>query len=103
MRLPDANVAARYAALEGGQTGRLPDAAGRSLCPPKPSDQLWCFLTENSRRIISLLRSLMRWGLACVRSKREQIQLIFAEHHDMVEALASDRSDQPFNMTILPW
>jgi hypothetical protein len=26
----------------------------------------------------------------------------FAEHHDMVEALASDRADQPFNMTILP-
>ena len=30
-------------------------------------------------------------------------QVTFAEHHDMVEALASDRSDQPFNMTVLPW
>ena len=26
----------------------------------------------------------------------------FPQHHDMVEALASDRADQPFNMTILP-
>jgi hypothetical protein len=26
---------------------------------------------------------------------------IFAEDHDMVETLASDRSDQPFNMTVL--
>jgi hypothetical protein len=26
----------------------------------------------------------------------------FAHHHDMVKALASDRSDQPFNMTVLP-
>jgi hypothetical protein len=30
-------------------------------------------------------------------------QVTFAEHHDMVDALASDRSDQPFNMTVLPW
>jgi hypothetical protein len=26
----------------------------------------------------------------------------FPRRHDMVEALASDRSDQPFNMTVLP-
>jgi hypothetical protein len=26
----------------------------------------------------------------------------FPQHHDMVEALASDRADQPFNMTVLP-
>ena len=26
----------------------------------------------------------------------------FAHHHDMVEALASDRSDQPFDVTVLP-
>ena len=25
------------------------------------------------------------------------------QRHDMVETLASDRSDQPFNMTVLPW
>jgi hypothetical protein len=27
----------------------------------------------------------------------------FPEHHDMVEVLTSDRSNQPFNMTVLPW
>src|SRR5580692_11571398 len=27
----------------------------------------------------------------------------FTEYHDMVEAFASDRSNQPFNMTVLPW
>ena len=26
----------------------------------------------------------------------------FTQHHDMVEALASDRADQPGNMTVLP-
>src|SRR5271169_2495999 len=26
----------------------------------------------------------------------------FPQHHDMVEALSSDRADQPFNMTVLP-
>jgi DNA-binding NarL/FixJ family response regulator len=26
----------------------------------------------------------------------------FPQHHDMVEALASDRANQPFNMTVLP-
>src|ERR1700761_6356 len=26
----------------------------------------------------------------------------FPEHHDMVEAFALDRSDQPFNITVLP-
>jgi hypothetical protein len=29
-------------------------------------------------------------------------KVTFAEHHDMVEALAADRSNQPFNMTVLP-
>jgi len=29
-------------------------------------------------------------------------QVRFPEHHDMVEAFASDLSDQPFSMTILP-
>src|SRR5262249_39877096 len=27
----------------------------------------------------------------------------FPQYHDMVEALASDRANQPFNMTVLPW
>src|SRR5215472_14318921 len=34
---------------------------------------------------------------------QQMAQVTFAEHHDMIEALASDRSDQPFNMTVLPW
>src|SRR5690348_2364385 len=29
-------------------------------------------------------------------------KVTFAEHHDVVETLASDRSDQPFNVTVLP-
>ena len=27
---------------------------------------------------------------------------LFPEHHDMVEGFTSHRSDQPFNMTVLP-
>ena len=30
-------------------------------------------------------------------------KVAFSEHHDMVEAFASDRSNQPFHMTVLPW
>ena len=26
-----------------------------------------------------------------------------AEHHDMIKTFALDRTDQPFNMSILPW
>ena len=26
-----------------------------------------------------------------------------AEHHDMIKTFAPDRTDQPFNMSILPW
>ena len=34
---------------------------------------------------------------------RQQMAKVFLpQHHDMVEALASDRSYQPFNMTVLP-
>jgi hypothetical protein len=28
-------------------------------------------------------------------------KMTFAEHHDVVDALASDRPDQPFHMTVL--
>ena len=34
--------------------------------------------------------------------RQQMAEMPFAQHHDMVEALASDRADQPFNMTILP-
>jgi len=34
---------------------------------------------------------------------RQQIaEVPFPQHHDMVEALASDRADQPFDMPVLP-
>src|SRR5689334_7064197 len=35
-------------------------------------------------------------------TRQEFAQVRFPEHRDMVEAFASDRSDQPFSMTILP-
>ena len=34
--------------------------------------------------------------------RRQMTEVPFPQHHDMVEALASDRADQPFNMTVLP-
>ena len=35
---------------------------------------------------------------------RQQVAKVrFPQHHDMVEALASNRSDQTFDMTVLPW
>ena len=35
--------------------------------------------------------------------RQQMAEMPFPQHHDMVEALASDRADQPFNMTVLPW
>ena len=34
--------------------------------------------------------------------RQKMAEMPFPQHHDMVEALASDRADQPFNMTVLP-
>jgi hypothetical protein len=34
-------------------------------------------------------------------SRQQMAEMPFAQHHDMVEALASDRANQPFNMTVL--
>ena len=31
--------------------------------------------------------------------RQQMTEVPFPQHHDMVEALASDRADQPFNMT----
>jgi hypothetical protein len=39
--------------------------------------------------------------VGCVIGQRMP-EVPFPQHHDMVEALASDRADQPFNMTVLP-
>jgi hypothetical protein len=35
--------------------------------------------------------------------RQQMAEVPFPQHHNMVEALASDRADQPFNMTVLPW
>ena len=35
--------------------------------------------------------------------RQQMAEVPFAQHHDMVETLASDRANQPFNMTVLPW
>src|SRR6516165_12031665 len=34
--------------------------------------------------------------------RQQMAEVPFPQHHDMVEALASDRADQTFNMTVLP-
>ena len=34
--------------------------------------------------------------------RQQMAEVPFPQDHDMVEALASDRADQPFNMTVLP-
>src|SRR5215467_13663638 len=44
----------------------------------------------------------------CVRTiggviRQHMPEVPFPQYHDMVEALASDRANQPFNMTVLPW
>jgi hypothetical protein len=33
---------------------------------------------------------------------QEIAKMPLSQHHDTIEALAQDRSDQPFNMTVLP-
>ena len=33
---------------------------------------------------------------------KQMANMSLPQRHDMVETLASDRSDQPFNMTVLP-
>ena len=34
--------------------------------------------------------------------RQQMAEVPFPQHHDMVEALASERADQPFNMNVLP-
>jgi hypothetical protein len=38
-------------------------------------------------------------GISC----QDPAQMRLAEYHDMVEALTPDRTDQPFDMAVLPW
>src|SRR5215472_5342192 len=35
--------------------------------------------------------------------RQQMAEVPFPQHHDMVEALTSDRADQPFDMPVLPW
>src|SRR5271163_4855285 len=34
--------------------------------------------------------------------RQQEAKVAFPQHHDMVEAVASNRADQPLNMTVLP-
>ena len=43
-------------------------------------------------------RSVIVGAIIC----QQMAKVIFAEHYDVVETLASDRPDQPFDMTVLP-
>ena len=38
----------------------------------------------------------------CLVIDEQMANMPLSQHQDMVEALASDRSDQPFNVTVLP-
>ena len=54
-------------------------------------------------RSITVEREMRARGIVVGRVIcRLMAKVPFAHHHDMVETLASDRSDQPFNMTVLP-
>jgi hypothetical protein len=55
-------------------------------------------------RSILVERKMRARGIVVGRVICQQMTKVsFPQHHGMVEALASDRSDQPFNMTVLPW
>ena len=52
---------------------------------------------------ILLERKVRAHPIVVSRVTRQQItEMPFAQDHDVVEALASDRANQPFNMTVLP-
>ena len=54
------------------------------------------------RRIL-VDRKVRAYPIVVVGVIRQQMaEVPFSQHHDMVEALASDRPDKPFNMTVLP-
>ena len=70
--------------------------------PTDRCDTPGCLRWSVERRI--LVQRKMRADTIVVGqvSGQQLAEMPLAKHHDMVEALASDRSDQPFNMTILP-
>ena len=54
-------------------------------------------------RGILLERKVRAHTIVVGRVIRQQMaEMPFAQHHDVVEALAADRADQPFDMTVLP-
>ena len=55
----------------------------------------WCVLAERNMRAHFIVVS----AVMC----QQFAKVPFPEYHDMVEAVASDRSNQPFLVTVLPW
>ena len=55
------------------------------------------------RRI--LLQGEMRAGAIVIFHVRQQqvTEVALAEHNNVVEAFPSDRTDQPFGISVLPW
>src|SRR5215469_10573248 len=92
------------------------DAAGCAyrLCDPnvvpvetaEPSD--WCDAPDCLRGAMErriLVECKVRAHPIVVGGviRQHMPEVPFPQYHDMVEALASDRANQPFNMTVLPW
>jgi hypothetical protein len=54
-------------------------------------------------RSILVERKVRAHSVVVDRVIRQQMtEVPFPQHHDMVEALASDRADQPLDMPVLP-
>ena len=71
----------------------------------EPSD--WCdtpdCLRRSMERSILVERKVRAHPVVVGRVIRQQMtEVLFPQHHDMVEALASDRANQPFDMPVLP-
>src|SRR5215469_2898745 len=91
----------------------MDDCAYR-LCHPnvvpmetaEPSD--WCDAPDRLRGAMErriLVECKMRAHPIVVGGviRQHMPEVPFPQYHDMVEALASDRANQPFDMTVLPW
>ena len=60
-------------------------------------------LTDCLRGAILVERKVRAYAIViCLIIGEQMANMPLPKRHDMVEALASDRSDQPFNMTVLP-
>jgi hypothetical protein len=65
------------------------DAANRLNCTRR-----WCILVPRKVRACVIVTSLV--------PSQQLAEVLLAEHHDMIEALPSDRADEPLDMSILP-